>query len=1051
MRQKITTLPLLLAAIVLMFGQVLFAQQAATSASMSGTITDTKGGTLPGATVIAVHVPSGTQYGTTTRTDGRYNLTGLRVGGPYEVTVSYVGYQTQKQTVDKLVLGQDYSLNIQLVETSVELGAVTIVSDKTAIINNSRTGSAQNVSSKQMSDIPSISRTFATFAKMSPMFSGLNYQAAGRSNRYNNIQIDGTQYNDLFGLGSTGTPGGQTGTNPISLDAIQEFQVVIAPYDVRLSGFTGSGINAITRSGTNEFHGSAYGYGRNQDLVGKNYNGANNPVSDFKAWAYGFDLGGPIQKDKIFFFLNGEITGYNQPTPNLSLTTGPAGVASTAQTIQDTLLARGLAIGSSGPYNAQQPSGKIFARLDFNLSDNHKLSLHYNYVNARQDILAYRGASTEFSWDSYLYQIRSETNNTVAQLNSTFGNNMTNELIVGYTTIRDKRGPQGTLTPEVQVREGGVTYEMGTDRYSSANRLDQNVLEITDNFTYYAGDHTFTIGTHNEFFTFTNLFLRSFAGYYQYNSLHALQIDSVAQFQQVLSLTSDPSPAAHFAVNQYGFYIQDDWQVMPTLRLSLGLRVDDPTYPDKPLQNPNMLSDLNINTATAPSGNLLWAPRLGFNWDVNGDRTTQVRGGIGIFAGRPAYVWISNQFGNSGMLQYEVDVYNHANFPFQPDASKQPGLNAPGAVQSLTSEIDISDPNLKMPQIARFDLGVDHQLPWGMIGTVDFQYTKTVNDFYYQEMNLGTQKGDLIQDGRPVYFSDYSNGNGTRNGVNSYNGHYTNIMYLVNTSQGYTYNLTAQVQKTVARGFSFNAGYSYGKAMDLNSVNSSQAFSQMRYNPISGDPNNPALTPSQYEIRDRVFASVTYTDEFFKNAPTTISIFYNGEDGAPYSFIYGSDINGDGFDQNDLFYIPKNNNDIELGRIVGGVYQADQSMYTALNNFIDNNSYLSSHRGQIAGRNADRNPWVTYIDFQILQDIPIIEGHHLQLSYTIQNLGNLINSDWGWNSSVFSTYKVAYKAGVDPATHQNVYTFNAPANNTPFTPSYLSSRWSMQLGLRYSF
>ena len=444
MRQKITKLPFLLAAAFLLFGQVLFAQLS-TTASMSGTITDTKGAALPGATVIAVHVPSGTQYGTSTRVDGKYNLNGLRVGGPYEVTISYVGYQTQKHTVDKLVLGQDYSLDVQLAETSVELNAVTISADRNAIISSNRTGASQNVSEKQMEDIPSIGRSFATFAKMSPMFSGLSYQAAGRSNRYNNIQIDGTQYNDLFGLGSTGTPGGQTGTNPISLDAIQEFQVVIAPYDVRLSGFTGGGINAITKSGTNEFHGSAFGYGRNQDLVGKNYNGAKNPVSDFKAWTYGFDLGGPIQKDKIFFFLNGEITGYNQPTPNLALTTGPAGVSGVAQTIQDTLLARGLAIGSSDVYTAQQPSGKIFARLDFNLSENHKLSLHYNYVNARQDILNSRGSSTSFSWDSYLYQIRSATNNTVAQLNSTFGNNMTNELIVGYTTIRDKRGPSGTL------------------------------------------------------------------------------------------------------------------------------------------------------------------------------------------------------------------------------------------------------------------------------------------------------------------------------------------------------------------------------------------------------------------------------------------------------------------------------------------------------------------------------------------------------------------------------------------------------------------------------
>ncbi len=403
------------------------------------------------------------------------------------------------------------------------------------------------------------------------------------------------------------------------------------------------------------------------------------------------------------------------------------------------------------------------------------------------------------------------------------------------------------------------------------------------------------------------------------------------------------------------------------------------------------------------------------------------------------------------MLQYEVDVYNHANFPFQPDASKQPGLNAPGAIQSLTSEIDLSDPNLKMPQVARFDLGFDHQLPYGMVGTLDFQYSKSVNDFFYQELNLGQQTGSLIQDGRPVYFSDFSNGNGTHNGVNTYGGHYTNVLYLKNTSQGYSYNLAAQVQKNITSGLSFNAGYAYGKSMDLNSVNSSQAFSQMRYNPISGNPNSPSLSPSQYEIRDRVFASVTYINEFFKNAPTTISVFYNGEDGAPYSFIYGSDINGDGFDQNDLFYIPKNNSDIELGSITGGAYVPNQNMYDALNNFINNNPYLSSHRGQIAGRNADRNPWVNYIDLQILQDIPIIEGHDLQISYAIQNLTNLINSDWGWNSSVFSTYIVAYKAGVDPSTHQNVYTFSAPKNNTPFTPANISSRWAMQLGLRYSF
>ncbi len=1040
MKRSITKLSFLLAALFFLAQSSSFAQTA-TTASINGVITDQKGNPLPGATVIAVHVPSGTQYGTTTRVDGKYNLLSLRVGGPYEVTVSYVGFQTQKESVENLALGQTYNLDVSLAETAVELSSVTITADRNAVISQGRTGSSQNVSSKQIQEIPTISRSFANFAKLSPMFSGQNYQAAGRSNRYNNIQIDGTQYNDLFGLTSQGTPGGQTGTNPISLDAIQEFQVVIAPYDVRLGGFTGGGINAITRSGTNEYHGSAFAYGRNQSLVGKKYNGTDLPISDFKEWQYGFRLGGPIQKDKVFFFVNGEITGHNEPRPNLSLTTGPAGTEANAIIIQNTLASRGFNTGSYGEYTTQQPTGKIFARLDFNLSANHKLNLHYNYVNAKNDILGNRSSSSSFSFDSYRYQFRNQTNNIVAQLNSTFGNNMANELIVGYTTIRDKRGPDGALLPEINVRTPGLTYYAGTDRFSSANKLDQNIFELTDNFTYFSGNHTFTIGTHNEFFSFTNLFLRSFGGYYVYNSLADFQAGKVGFYQRVFSrIPGDPQPAANFSVRQFGFYAQDEWQVNPNFRLSYGIRVDIPTYPDNPLDNPLVSANFpGITTASAPTGNALWAPRVGFNWDVNGERTTQVRGGVGVFSGRPAYVWISNQYGNTGMTAAEVNGF--AGTVFSPDPNKQPGPGDPGiGAAKLQSEIDLSNPNTKMPQIARFDLGVDRQLPLGFIGTIEFQYSKSINDFVYKKLNIAPQIGTNKDDGRPVY-----------GGTDSKGGNFFDVMWLTNTSQGYSYNLSFQVQRNVVRGFSVNAGYTYGKAMDLNSVNSSQAVSQMRFNPISNDANNPTLSPSQYEIRGRVFASVAYTGEFFKNAPTTISVFYNGESGAPYSFIYLGDINGDGFDFNDLFYIPKDNSQILLGAVTGGKYVPNQSMYDGLNSFIANNEYLSTHRGQIAGRNADRNPWVTYVDLHISQDIPVITGHRFTINYDILNLMNLINSDWGWNSSVFSTYTIVNKVGVDPASGRNVYSFRAPANNTAFTPSNLSSRWQMQLGVRYTF
>jgi outer membrane receptor protein involved in Fe transport len=1012
-----------------------FAQNV-TTASISGTVTDQSGNALPGATVIAVHVPSGTQYGTTSRPDGKYNFSAVRVGGPYQVTVSFVGYQKQTHDIDKLVLGQNYSLDVQLSETSIELSGVTVSANRTAIINNNRTGSSQNVSTRQMEELPTINRTFASFAKMSPMFSGQNYQAAGRSNRYNNVQIDGTQYNDLFGLGSSGTPGGQAGTNPISMDAIQEFQVVIAPFDVRLGGFTGGGINAITRSGTNEYHGSVFGYGRNQSLVSKNYDGMNDPVSDFKEWQYGFRFGGPIMKDKVFFFVNAELTGHNEPLPNLSLST--AGVQAQADQIQSILAGRGFTTGGYGPYTTKQPSDKIFARLDFNLSENQKLNIHWNYVDAKEDILGNRSSSSAFSFDSYLYQFHNQTSNIVAQLNSTFGNNMANEITLGYTTIRDKRGPQGTLTPEIQV-DDIVQYHAGTDRYSSANKLDQDIFEISDNFSIFAGNHTFTIGTHNEFFSFANLFLRSYAGIYEYYSLADLQAGNVGFYQRVIPLVGDG--AASFSVHQFGFYAQDEWQVMPNLRLTFGLRVDDPVYPDNPPLNDSVSTYFpGITTASAPSGNLLWAPRVGFNWDVNGDRTTQVRGGVGVFSGRPAYVWISNQYGNTGNTQAEVRGSGTA-LQFSPDANNQPGFGDPGtSAGSKTAEIDLSDPNLKSPQVLRFDLGVDHQLPLGFVGTVEFQYSKTVNDFVYSKLNLKPQVGTNPDDGRPVF-----------GGTDSKNGNFYDVMWLKNTKEGYSYNLTFQAQRSVADGFSINAGYALGRAEDLNSVNSSQARSQMRYSPIAGNPNDPVLAPSQYEIKNRIFASVTYTHEFFKDAQTTISVFYNGENGAPYSFIYGSDINNDGFDQNDLFYIPKNNSDILLGTVTGGVYVPNQSMYDALNSFINNNDYLSSHRGQIAGRNADTNPWVNYVDLHISQDIPIVSGHRFTVNWDILNLMNLINKDWGWNSSVFSTYRIAYKAGTDPVSGRNVYRFSAPSNNTPFTAGNFSSRWQMQLGVRYSF
>ncbi len=1047
MKLYITKLPFFIIAALLFLASQNISAQGVTTASISGTVTDQNGEPLPSATIMAVHEPSGTQYGTTSRLNGKYNIFGLRVGGPYKVTVTYVGYKSETRDNVYLELGENQTINFTLSTSEVRLSEVQVTANRNPIISNDRTGSFENVSAKQIQEVPTISRTFQNFAKLSPLFSGTNMQAAGRNNRYNNIQIDGTQYNDLFGLGSSGTPGGQTGANPISLDAIQSFQVVVAPYDVRYGGFTGSGINAITRSGTNQFSGSVYGYGRNQSLVGVSPDTLKTKLANFNEYQYGFRLGGPIMRDKLFFFTNLELTQHTTPLSNTAL--GPQGNASNqanADTLASLLSAKGFNPGSYSSFDANQPSTKFFLRFDYNLDENNKLTLRNNYVHSYIDNLGNRSGTYSMSFDSYLYRITNNTNSTVLQLNSNFGNQISNELILGYTSISDKRGPTGSGLPEINVvLPGGFTIYAGTDRYSSANSLDQSIFEFTDNFTYITGNNILTFGTHNEFFSFKNLFIRSYWGYYQYkvNYVSQLNFNNPSFYQRVLSRTSDPEPAAQFNVNQIGFYAQDEYTALPNVKITLGLRLDIPFFPTKPSYNDSVSYYFpGYSTSNIPSGNILWSPRLGFNWDVNGEHETQVRGGVGIFTGRVPYVWMSNNYGNTGTLIAEVD--GGAGTQFSADPNNQPGVGAPGTgAPKFQSEIDLVDPNLKMPQLLRFDAAVDRQLPFGITGTVEALYSKNLNDMLYKEINLNPVKGTL-PDGRPLY-------GGTNNGNNNFFGMY----YLTNTSKGYQYNFTVQLQRNVPFGISGNVAYTYGRSFDQNGVLSSQAQSQMRYNPIINDPNNPSLTTSDFEIRNRIFASVTYTQDFFGNAPTSFSLYYNGQSGLPISYTVTGDLNGDGFDGNDLFYIPRNDADIELGTVnKSGVYSAaSAATYASFDSFINNNSYLSSHRGTIAARNGSTYPWRNELDLRIVQTIPAFSnGHLFQISLDVLNVLNLIDSNWGYDvSGGYNTYNVVSYQGMDKATNKPVFGFRAPANNLAWNYDNLTSRWTMQLGVRYTF
>jgi hypothetical protein len=1040
---KLTALTIILS--IWLFTGVMLAQ-GVTTASITGTVTDQNGEPLPSATVMAVHEPTGTKYGINTQSNGRYNLLNLRVGGPYTVTVSFVGYQTEKRENVYLNLGQSLTLNFQLSTSAVQLSGMTVLGTRNAIISSDRTGAASTVSARTIQEVPTISRSLTDLTKLSPLFSGAGYSAAGRSGRYNNIQLNGTQFNDLFGLGS-GAPGTGQGANAISLDEIQQFQIVVAPFDVRYGGFTGGGINAITRSGTNTFEGSAYGFGRSQAFAGVSPDSKKTKLSDFSNYQEGFRFGGPIVKDKLFFFVTGELVQYNFPWQNLSLSPqGPPNASVLADSMRNILINKyGWDPGSDQSFNASNPNGKFFTRFDWNINEQNKLTFTYSYLNAKSDndYGATRRANNSLSFDSFLYLYHNRTSNGVLQLNSQIGNSMTNELTLGYTTILDNRGPFGNAAPLIQVADGSFTMYAGPDRYSSANMLNQAVVEVTDNFTYSTGDHLFTFGTHNEFMSFSNLFMRAFYGYYSFSSLADFANGTNYYYDRLFSRTSNPMQAASFKANQYGLYAQDEWSGVQNLKVTLGIRFDLPTFPTAIPYNDSVSHYFpGYSTANKPSSTVLFSPRLGFNYDLNGDKITQIRGGIGVFTGRIPYVWMSNNYGSNGTYYAEI-TGSKITVPFTGaflNPYNQPSAAQLGLPTKLTSEIDMVDPNLKMPQVLRYDLAIDRMLPYDFIGTIEALYSKDINDMNYQLVNLKPQTGvNNFEAGRPI-FGGYNNGNGN----------FYQMLYLTNTTAGYQYNFVAQIQRNVTEGVSLNAAYTYGRAFDVNSVESSQANSQMLYNPISGNPNNTPLTTSDYEVRNRVFASVTYTHEFFENAPTAISFFYNGQTGRPFSFTVYGDVNNDGYNQNDLFYIPKNDADIELGSIKNGAYVPNQQMYNDLDSFIANNSYLSSHRGQMSQRNATNAPWNNSLDMRIVQAIPVAD-HRIEVSLDIMNVLNLLNNSWGWYYTLPNpTYTIVNLQGKDPNTGRYVYSFTKPANNTAWSADNLLSRWSMQLGVRFT-
>jgi len=1050
---------LLLIAALCAFAPILQGQ--VTTGNIGGTITAKQdAAALPGVTVEAVHIPTGTRYSTVSGGNGRYMIPNVRVGGPYRVTANLEGFKAV--TVENVQVGLGETANVPL---SLGLAgvteAITVTANVDPIINPNHTGSTSEVTTRQIESLPTVNRTLQDFARTNPYFTtdlsdanGTALNVAGRNNKYNSIQIDGAVNNDLFGLGVTGTPGGQTGAQPISLDAIQQLQLVISPYDVRQSGFTGGGVNAVTRSGTNDFSGSVFGTKRNNNFVGRGLN--DTPVASFNQTQYGGRFGGPIMHDKIFFFISGEKNRKATPlgiSGSIYTGTGVGNLPGLQNVIDYAKSKYNLDLGGTGDITSQVNSDLLFGRADFNLGTSNNLTLRHNYVFGSQPSApsSYSRKSSQFYFDTSRYFIQDHTNSTVLQLNSVLGANYFNEARVTHQLIKDARTTP-VLFPTVEIggsapRAGAV--QIGTERFSGANTLDQNVVEFTDDFTMTKGAHNIVIGTHNEMFKFKNLFIQDFYGYYYFKTLTDFMNGNVSNYSIGFATGSDPKRPTAFKASQYSLYVNDQWHLPRNLTLTFGLRADKPSFPDTPTLNPLVQTELGLLTSSKPKDTVTWEPRAGFNWDPTGTGKQQIRGGVGIFQGRAPYVWISNGYGGTG-IETQILACNApgCTTPFIADPNAQPRTFAAG---TAAPQISITDPDFKFPRILRSTLGYDRELIWGIRSTAELLYSKTQEDIFYYNMNWKAT-GVSPLDGRPTYSRISTKVSDT---------------FLVsNTDLGREIMETVQLSKSFNK-LTLSANYIHQDAKSAADAGSSTASSGFNFQTNRGDIFKPELAPTFFQVRHRFNLAATYD---FATGPLTHSfgLFYAVQSGNPYSLLIDGNPNKDNSSSNDLLYVPTggaagvilcpfNNGSTAApaaGRPCGvtGITPLDSSLFA---------TYLSSvgldpNKAGILERNNLEAPWQRRLDFHYELGLPAVHSARLLLTGDVQNLLNMVNKEWGIEKFVnFSTYTPVRFQGIDPTSGKPVYREETAGALTPGTQfsgfTSNASRWQARVGVRVTF
>lgn len=1066
----------------------LFAAAQETSGRLTGKVTDASGQSLPGATVVATHVPSGTVYSTATDKDGRYHLNGLRVGGPYKLTVSMMGMNPQ--VIDNLTLdlGDPLIQNLALTDGTKQLSEVVVKGTKIGTKTNTY-GAGQNLDQNALRNMPSANRSILDVTRLVPQSSKDN-SFVGTSFRYNNVTIDGAINNDAIGFspsvggqtGTSGMPGSSTRNNPISLDAIQDIQVYIAPYDVKIGNFTGGSINAVTRSGTNEVTGSVYALGGNASLVGSDRVGSEGKEpSAYKNLQTGIRLGFPLIKNKLFFFTNEELTRRTDPVLQAAGTPESAGILTLqdAQNITNaTIKNYGFNPGTYGNFNTYSNSNKFFNRIDWNINDNNQLAIRNNTITSQAINL--ERDQQDFRFGSIAYQQVNNQSSTVAELKSKISNSLSNSAVVGYTMVHDYRNPSSDPSiPQIQIagETPGTTIYLGTDREASIFNQKQSTIEFTDNLTWNKGKHTFTFGTHNEFYNINYGFVNSWNGRIDYLSIQDYLDNDPYRVRGSYNYVNDTRdyimdhPVAKFNVNLYSVYGQDEIQLSDRFKFTAGLRVD---YADVP--NTQIYSDKSQDAQLDPYfgttyyytplnrikesyfDNLQISPRIGFRYDWLGDQSLIWRGGAGLFTGRIPFAWLGYTFYNNGD-SYGAYDRNSTNTvftgnPLQGGANgignylNQNGTSITGKNASPT-QVDVVDNNFKMPRVARISMAFDYTDPNKFKYSIEGIFTKTIEDVVFRQINVQdnpTYYGYDTKHQQPIFSA-------------SVDPNFTSVYEMSNTSQGYRYSISASVSKSFDSGFNFMGAYTYGESKDVSNGIRNSLESNWQLNQAL-NPNNPGLANSNFDIRDRIVTSLGYHKIWNKRWVSSFDVFFSAQSGSPFTYgLVNQSIQGLG-QQVSLLYIPKVGETIRFfqdytsnGKTITAASQAQ-----AFDNYINSNSYLNSRRGDFTERNAGRTPWNEDADFHFAQDYHFAGSgkQYLTFSLDVLNLTNLIDKNWGisyfspntFNSTASIGLTPVYPAKQNPGNYP-VYTFQDPGK--PYSVDYFASRYKVQLGARYTF